>query len=52
MLGRDVVERLAALAVGFGANVQPGQRVEVRAEVGHEDVVRAVADAAYRAGAS
>jgi len=48
----DVVERLASLAVGFGANVQPGQVVEVKAEIGHEDVVRAVADAAYRAGAS
>jgi len=52
MPGMDVVERLASLAVEFGANVQPGQVLEVKAEIGHENVVRAVADAAYRAGAS
>ena len=47
----DTVARLADLAVGFGANVQPGQSVYVRAQVGQHDVARAVADRAYRAGA-
>jgi aminopeptidase len=46
-----LADRLAELAVGFGANVQPGQVVRVAAEVGHEQLVRAVAEAAYRAGA-
>jgi aminopeptidase len=45
------IERLAELAVVFAANVQPGQMVGVTAEVGHLEMVRAVADAAYRAGA-
>jgi aminopeptidase len=39
------------LAVRFGANVQPGQLVAMVAENGQEEVARAVADAAYRAGA-
>jgi aminopeptidase len=43
--------RLADLAVGFGANVQPGQILIVNAEVGREQVARAISDAAYRAGA-
>ena len=43
--------RLAELAVGFGANVQPGQTLVVNAEVGREQVARAISDAAYRAGA-
>ena len=43
--------RLADLAVGFGANVQPGQILVVNAELGREQVARAVSDAAYRAGA-
>ncbi len=47
----DAVERLAELAVRFGANVQPGQVVGVKCEVGHLEVVRAVAEAAYRGGA-
>ena len=47
----DAARRLAELAVGFGANVQPGQVVGVSAEVGHQELVRAVADAAYRRGA-
>ncbi len=47
----DAAERLASLAVVLGANVQPGQVVSITAELGHEDVVRAVADAAYLAGA-
>jgi aminopeptidase len=42
---------LARLAVRFGANVQPGQVVALSSEPGKEDVARAVAEAAYEAGA-
>jgi len=45
------LERLADLAVEFGANVQPGQRVHVGASVGQEALARAVAARCYRAGA-
>ncbi len=45
------LERLAELTVGFAANVQPGQIVAIGAEVGKEDMVRALAAAAYRHGA-
>jgi aminopeptidase len=45
------LERLADLIVGFGANVQPGQIVGITAEPGKEEVTRAIAAAAYRAGA-
>jgi aminopeptidase len=47
----QAIPRLAELAVGFGANVQPGQIVAVSAELGHEPLVRAIAEAAYRRGA-
>jgi aminopeptidase len=47
----DLVERFAELIVGFGANVQPGQVVGVGAEPGKEELARAIAGAAYRAGA-
>jgi aminopeptidase len=48
----DRTQRLAELLVGFGANVQPGQIVAVAAYVGgQEELVRAVAGAAYRRGA-
>ena len=47
-----IVERLADLAVAFGANVQPGQIVGITGELGgHEPLVRAIAEAAYRRGA-
>ena len=46
----DRSTRLAALAV-HGANVQEGQVVLVNAELGHEDLARAVAAAAYERGA-
>jgi aminopeptidase len=46
------LERYAELAVRTGANVQPGQEVVVTCQVEHVEVVRAVARAAYRAGAS
>ena len=43
--------RYAELAVRVGANVQPGQLVEVIARVEHAPLARAVARAAYAAGA-
>jgi aminopeptidase len=45
------VGRLADLAVSVGANVQPGQVVAVSGRSGQEELVRAVAEAAYRRGA-
>ena len=47
---RDI-ERLAELAVRFGANVQPGQIVSVGGELGQERLVRAIARHAYKQGA-
>jgi aminopeptidase len=43
--------RYAELAVQVGANVQPGQLVEVLGRVEHAEIVRAVTRAAYSAGA-
>jgi aminopeptidase len=45
------VRALAELIVRFGANVQPGQIVAIGSEPGKETLARAVAEAAYRAGA-
>jgi aminopeptidase len=46
------LERLAQLAVGAGANVQEGQLVEVAAaSIDHAPLLRAIARAAYEAGA-
>ncbi len=42
---------LAELAVKLGANVQPGQVVALSSEPGKEHLARAIADAAYAAGA-
>jgi aminopeptidase len=47
----DRVDRLAELAVTVGANMQPGQILTILAETGQEEMVRAVADQAYRRGA-
>ena len=47
----DPLPRLAELAVALGANVKKGQVVRVAAEVAHAELVRAIADAAYRRGA-
>jgi aminopeptidase len=47
----EELERLADLIVGFGANVQPGQIVALGTEPGKERLTRALAAAAYRAGA-
>jgi aminopeptidase len=49
-----VEERIAAiaeLAVGLGANVQPGQIVNIGVQPGQEPISRAVAEAAYAHGA-
>ena len=47
-----VVERLAELAVAFGANIRKGQIVGLTAELGgHEPLVRAIAEQAYKHGA-
>jgi putative nucleotidyltransferase with HDIG domain len=48
---KELVHTLADLAVTVGANVQQGQDVEVTGEIGHLDTVRAIVNAAYRAGA-
>ena len=51
MTPEERLERYADLAVRVGANVQPGQNVVLVALVEHVPVARAVARAAYRAGA-
>jgi len=51
-LDLDRIDRYADLIVQVGANVQPGQVVEVIARIEHAHVARAVARAAYRAGAT
>ena len=48
---QERLEALAELAVGFAANVQPGQVLAIGAEIGKQDLVRALADSAYRYGA-
>ena len=45
-------ERYARLLVKHGANVQPGQMVNISAEVVHRDFAYRVAQEAYRAGAA
>jgi aminopeptidase len=45
------LERYAELVVRVGANVQPGQLVDVVGRIEHAPVVREVVRAAYRAGA-
>jgi len=47
----QLTQALAELAVRFGANVQPGQIVALASEPGKEDLTRAIAEAAYAAGA-
>ena len=48
----ELTRRLARLAVGVGAAVTPGQDVVVLGmDVQHAPTVRAIADAAYAAGA-
>lgn len=50
-MNAETLERMAELVVGFGANVQEGQIVAISAEPGKEELTRALAGAAYRAGA-
>lgn len=50
-VGADTMRRYAELVVRFAANVQPGQVVAIGTEPAKLDMTRAVADAAYRAGA-
>jgi aminopeptidase len=47
----EAVDRLAELAVRFGANVQRGQIVAIGTEPGKEELTRALAVHAYKAGA-
>jgi aminopeptidase len=47
----DRLERYADLTVRVGSNVQPGQTVFVHGLLAHAPFVRAIAQAAYRAGA-
>src|SRR5438874_3304190 len=49
---RSREDRYAELAVRVGANVQPGQLVDVVARIEHAPVARAVTRAAYKAGAA
>jgi len=49
---REREQRYAELAVRVGANVQPGQLVDVIARVEHAAVARAVTREAYKAGAA
>ncbi len=51
MTASEREERYAELVVRVGANVQPGQLVEVLAGLEHAPIVREVTRAAYRAGA-
>ncbi len=52
MAADGLIDRYAELAVHVGANVQPGQLVDVVGRPEHAELVRAVTRAAYRAGAS
>jgi len=45
------LDRLAELAVSFGANVQPGQVVGVTGELEHAPLIRRIATRAYEKGA-
>ena len=50
-MSTEAIERLAELTVRFGANVQRGQIVAIGTEPGKEELTRALAVHAYRAGA-
>src|SRR5436190_5254072 len=47
----DRLERYADLIVNFGANVQPGQILDVGSGLGKEELTRALTASAYRRGA-
>ena len=44
----DFLRRYADLVVGFAANVQPGQIVELRSALGREPLTRAIGESCYR----
>src|SRR6185437_8767771 len=46
------IDRYAELVVRVGVNVQPGQPVFVQGEPSHAPIARAIAEQAYRVGAS
>ena len=48
----DYAARYAELAVRVGANVQPGQRLVLLGEPEHAPLLRALAEAGWRAGAA
>jgi aminopeptidase len=48
---RDRLERYADLLVNFGANVQPGQILDIGSGLGKEDLTRAITASAYKRGA-
>ena len=50
-MSAEAIDRLAELVVRFAANVQPGQIVAIGTEPGKLELTRAIAAAAYRAGA-
>ena len=47
----EALQRYADVVVGLGANVQEGQIVEVRGDLGKRELVYAIARSAYRRGA-
>ena len=48
----SMIERFADLVVRAGVNVQPGQGVVLHTDTAHLEIARAVAEAAYEAGAA
>jgi aminopeptidase len=50
-MNEGTLERMAALLVDYGANVQPGQIVVIGSDLGKEPLTRAVARRCYMAGA-
>jgi aminopeptidase len=48
---QDRLERYADLIINFGANVQPGQILDLGSGLGKEDLTRALTASAYRRGA-
>jgi aminopeptidase len=48
---QDRLERYADLVVNFGANVQPGQILDVGSGLGKEELTRAITASAYKRGA-
>jgi Leucyl aminopeptidase (aminopeptidase T) len=47
----NLEHRLAELIVNFGANIQPGQIVDIGSGLGKEELTRAITASAYQRGA-